>query len=165
MGNTESKPIGKQYVGLQKLHTYGSKPGTPGVVQILLSGSTILNNPLLNKGTAFTKRERELFDLCSLLPYQVNTLEEQTNRVQEQYNELKRPILKNDFMQGKIFPFVRKPRIQIPLLKQKIDVGIHDQNETLFYSFIIRNLKELLPIIYTPTEGEYIKRYFLLKQQ
>ncbi|KAI9492228.1 malate dehydrogenase [Zychaea mexicana] len=101
-----------------------------------MSGQSILNQPLLNKGSAFTKRERELFNLCSLLPYQVNTLEEQTNRLQEQYNQLKRPIIKNAFMQN-----------------------IHDQNETLFYNFILRNLKDILPIIYTPTEGEYIASY------
>ncbi|KAI8147866.1 hypothetical protein BJV82DRAFT_698354 [Fennellomyces sp. T-0311] len=136
MGNTESKPIGSQPSEVQKLHTYGNKQGTPSIVRTCLTGKAILNNPLLNKGTAFTKRERELFDLCSLLPYQVNTLDQQIDRVQGQLDELKRPILKNGFMQG-----------------------IHDQNETLFYSFILRNLKQLLPIIYTPTEGEYIKSY------
>ena len=107
MGNTESKFVPPGLAGQQennnirKLHTYGDKPGTPKIVQIYLSGQAVLNQPLLNKGTAFTKRERELFDLCSLLPYQVNTLEQQTNRVQEQFEQLKRPIMKNIFMQSK----------------------------------------------------------------
>lgn len=37
-------------------------------------------------------------------------------------------------------------------------IDIHDQNETLFYNFVIQNLESILPIIYTPTEGEYIAR-------
>lgn len=36
---------------------------------------------------------------------------------------------------------------------------IHEQNETLFYNFIIKNLNRILPVIYTPTEGEYIQRF------
>ncbi|KAG2220261.1 hypothetical protein INT45_009876 [Circinella minor] len=121
---------------IRKLHTYGDKPGTPKIVRIYLSGHAILNQPLLNKGTAFTKRERELLELCSLLPYQVNTLEQQTDRVQKQFEQLKRPIVKNIFMQN-----------------------IHDQNETMYYNFILRDLKRILPIIYTPTEGEYIAKH------
>ncbi|KAI9263113.1 hypothetical protein BDA99DRAFT_481698 [Phascolomyces articulosus] len=137
MGNVESKSLsGEQQYGIRKLHTYGDSPGNSTVVKIFLTGQAILNQPLLNKGSAFTKRERELFNLCSLLPYQVNSLEEQTNRVQEQFEQLKKPILKNEMMQI-----------------------IHDQNETLFYSFVLRDLKRILPIIYTPTEGEYISKY------
>ncbi|KAI9316459.1 hypothetical protein BX666DRAFT_1859077 [Dichotomocladium elegans] len=119
-----------------KTHTYGDHPGNPKKVQTTLAGQAILECPLLNKGTAFSKKEREDFHLCSLLPYEVNSLDEQIDRLQGQYDDLKRPILKNVLMQN-----------------------IHDQNETLFYKFIIKNIETILPIIYTPTEGEYIESY------
>lgn len=82
-------------------HTYGDKPGNQSKITTSLTGQVLLSHPLLNKGTAFTKEEREKFQLRSLLPYKVNTLEEQTARMQEQYDQLKRPIIKNTFMQSK----------------------------------------------------------------
>ncbi|KAI7878612.1 hypothetical protein K492DRAFT_132506 [Lichtheimia hyalospora FSU 10163] len=119
-----------------KVDTYGDQPGNPEHVKTCLAGQAILDKPLLNKGTGFTKKEREQFRLCSLLPYKINTLDEQTARLKDQYDKLKRPIIKNAFMQN-----------------------IHDQNETLFYNFVIQNLESILPIIYTPTESEYIASY------
>ncbi|KAJ8655459.1 hypothetical protein O0I10_008953 [Lichtheimia ornata] len=119
-----------------KVDTYGDQPGNPERVKTCLAGQAILDKPLLNKGTAFTKKEREKLRLCGMLPYKINTLDEQTARLKEQYDKLQRPIIKNAFMQN-----------------------IHDQNETLFYNFVIQNLESILPIIYTPTESEYIASY------
>lgn len=55
------------------------------VIITTLKGKEILSNPFLNKGVAFTKEEREDLGLDGLLPPQVLTLDEQVNRVYEQY--------------------------------------------------------------------------------
>ncbi|KAI8391308.1 uncharacterized protein BYT42DRAFT_490613 [Radiomyces spectabilis] len=119
-----------------KTHTYGEKPGNQPIVETCLKGQLLLNHPLLNKGSAFSKEERDQFELASLLPYTHSSLEDQTARIEEQYKQLKSPIVKNQFLQS-----------------------VQQQNEVLFYDFILRNLEEVLPIIYTPTEGEFIESY------
>lgn len=85
-----------------KVDTYGDQPGNPERVKTCLAGQAILDKPLLNKGTAFTKKERDKLRLCSLLPYKINTLDEQTARLKEQYDKLQRPIIKNAFMQSNV---------------------------------------------------------------
>jgi malate dehydrogenase (oxaloacetate-decarboxylating) len=64
-------------------------------------GQELLDRPLLNKGSAFSKDERNMFSLTSLLPYQVDTLEQQLTRVGEQYDSIDSPIHKNNFLQSK----------------------------------------------------------------
>jgi malate dehydrogenase (oxaloacetate-decarboxylating) len=101
-----------------------------------LTGAALLHAPSLNKGTAFTKEEREEFDLTNLLPAKINTLDEQVKRAYEQYQSRQTALEKNTFMTSLKF-----------------------QNEVLFYRLIQDHLKEMFSIIYTPTEGDAIANY------
>ena len=93
-------------------------------------GYDLLNDPLLNKGTGFTDRERELFELHGLLPPTVATLDEQVSRRLQAFRQLS-----DDFQR---YLFLR---------------GLQDTNEVLFYALLVRHLEEMLPIVYTPTVG------------
>ncbi|KIP03206.1 hypothetical protein PHLGIDRAFT_111171 [Phlebiopsis gigantea 11061_1 CR5-6] len=101
-----------------------------------LRGDTILTHPTYNKGTGFPLSERKEFGLTGRLPYRVNTLDEQCHRAYDQLKTRDTPIRKNTFLQS-----------------------LKDQNWVLYYSLIQRHLKELIPIIYTPTQGDAIANY------
>jgi malic enzyme len=91
-------------------------------------GATLLKTSVLNKGTAFTREERELFGLVGLLPDHVADIDEQLDRVANQIHYKVGEMDKNVYLNG-----------------------LMDRNETLFYRFLIENLEEMVPIIYTPT--------------
>ena len=101
-----------------------------------LSGRMLLENPLLNKGTAFTEEERSELDLHGLLPPKVETLEEQCRRAYKAFAIKPTPILKHIYLRS-----------------------LQDTNETLFYALVQRHLQEMLPIIYTPVVGQACQRY------
>lgn len=98
-------------------------------VRVALRGDAILNDPHWNKGTGFTQNERKQFALTGRLPYRVNTLDEQCQRAYDQLVSLDTPLRKNSFLQS-----------------------LKEQNTVLFYQLLLRHLRELMPIIYTPTE-------------
>jgi malate dehydrogenase (oxaloacetate-decarboxylating) len=100
-------------------------------VDVALEGTSLLTDPLLNKGTAFSEEERTAFHLHGLLPPHVSTLEEQIDR--------RLRGLRNFETNLERYLFLR---------------GLQDANETLFYALLTRNLSELLPLVYTPTVGE-----------
>ena len=102
----------------------------------LPTGQAILRNPLLNKGTAFTRAERQALRLEGLLPPRVFTIEEQVQRVMENYR-------------GK----------QTDLERYIHLIGLQDRNETLFYKVLTTHLEEMLPIVYTPTVGLACQRF------
>jgi malate dehydrogenase (oxaloacetate-decarboxylating) len=104
-------------------------------IEINLAGFDLLNRPLLNKGTAFTESERDLFHLHGLLPSHVGTLEEQVTR------RLRAAQHRNGFRR---YAFLR---------------DLQDMNETLFYALLVRHIEELLPLVYTPTVGEGCQRF------
>lgn len=95
------------------------------------AGPLLLETPLLNKGSAFTERERRTFNLMGLLPPRYETIEEQVERAYMQYRSFDEPINKHIYLRA-----------------------LQDNNETLFYRLISKHLVEMLPIIYTPTVGE-----------
>jgi malate dehydrogenase (oxaloacetate-decarboxylating)(NADP+) len=102
----------------------------------LPTGIHLLQDPLLNKGTAFTEEERDRFGLRGLLPARVSTMEQQLVRVLENFR--------------------RKPSD----LEKYINLrALHDRNETLFYRLLIENPDEMTPIVYTPTVGLACQRY------
>ncbi|KAF8990396.1 hypothetical protein BDQ17DRAFT_1371957 [Cyathus striatus] len=111
------------------------KPPLPPL-RLALRGDTILTRPRFNKGTAFPLAERQSFGLVGRLPQKVNSLDEQCDRAYEQLQARDTPIRKNSFLQS-----------------------LKDQNWTLYYALISRHLKELVPVIYTPTQAEAIMRY------
>jgi malate dehydrogenase (oxaloacetate-decarboxylating) len=106
------------------------------VIITTLKGKEVLSNPFLNKGTAFTKEEREELGLDGLLPPQVLTLDEQVNRVYDQYSMRTTNLFKNGLL-----------------------YDLYNRNVVLFYRLLKDHLAEMLPIIYTPTVGEAIQTY------
>ncbi|OBT87425.1 hypothetical protein VE02_04689 [Pseudogymnoascus sp. 03VT05] len=109
---------------------------TSGAQDCAVNGSALLNTPYFNKGSAFPSEERVEFNLTGLLPHNVQTLEQQVQRAYEQYSELQNDLAKNTFM-----------------------TSMRDQNEVLFYRLIQDHIKEMYPIIYTPTEGTAIQNF------
>ncbi|MGN4446186.1 oxaloacetate-decarboxylating malate dehydrogenase [Bacillus cereus group sp. MYBK79-1] len=110
--------------------------GSNGSLETTLRGVEVLSTPLLNKGVAFTQDEREELGLKGLLPPAVLTLEEQARRAYEQFCSQPDDLLKNVYL-----------------------TALHDRNEVLFYRILTNHLREMLPIVYTPTVGVAIQRY------
>jgi malate dehydrogenase (oxaloacetate-decarboxylating) len=106
------------------------------VIRTRLSGYDLLNDPRLNKGTAFTEEERDAFALHGLLPPHIGTLEDQLERRKKALENQPTSFAKYSFMRD-----------------------LQDSNETLFYALISHNIEELLPIVYTPTVGEGCQRF------
>lgn len=105
---------------------------------LALRGHALLGSPRFNKGTAFPLSERTTFGLEGRLPYRTNTLDEQCERAYEQLMQRDTPIRKNTFLQS-----------------------LKEQNWTLYYALLTRHLKELVPVIYTPTEVSDCFLFFL----
>ena len=100
------------------------------------AGPILLEFPLLNKGSAFSRDERNEFNINGLLPETVETIEEQAERSWQQYQEFKNNIDKHVFLRN-----------------------IQDTNETLFYRVLADHLQEMMPIIYTPTVGTACEQF------
>ena len=105
-------------------------------VSIRYRGARLLNHPLHNKSTAFTREEREQFGLEGLLPDRVSSMEQQAQRA---YGNIAR---KTDDLEKYIGM-----------------AALQDRNEHLFYRLLIDNFAELLPIVYTPTVGRACQEY------
>jgi malate dehydrogenase (oxaloacetate-decarboxylating)(NADP+) len=99
-------------------------------------GVQILSDPLLNKGTAFTERERDVLGLRGLLPPRIFTLDEQVQR--------------------SLTAVRQKPTA---LEKYIYLVNLQNRNEVLFYRLVVDNIEEMAPLIYTPTVGEACTKY------
>ena len=108
----------------------------PQALQISLSGFNLINSPRLNKGTAFSEQERDVFDLHGLLPPHVGTLDEQIARRMHALDRQPTPFSKYAFLRD-----------------------LQDTNETLFYALVVRNVEQMLPLVYTPTVGEGCQRF------
>lgn len=100
------------------------------------AGPALLETPLLNKGSAFTREERAAFNLTGLLPPRYETIEEQAARAYMQYSSFDEPINKHIYLRV-----------------------VQDNNETLFHRLLQNHLEEMLPIIYTPTVGDACERF------
>ncbi|GAC16069.1 NAD-dependent malic enzyme [Aliiglaciecola lipolytica] len=100
------------------------------------AGPSLLETPLLNKGSAFTARERENFNLTGLLPPRYESIEEQVERAYMQYSSFTSPINKHIYLRA-----------------------IQDNNETLFYRLVQSHIDEMMPIIYTPTVGDACEQF------
>ena len=96
----------------------------------------ILNNPFLNKGTAFTNEERQELGLVGLLPPYVQTLEEQAAQTYHHYQ-----------------------RKQSNLEKRLFLMEIFNTNRTVFYYLFSQHIKEFNPIVYDPTIADTIEGY------
>jgi malate dehydrogenase (oxaloacetate-decarboxylating) len=103
---------------------------------VSLSGYDLIDSPRFNKGTAFSDHERDVFDLHGLLPPHVGTLDEQIERRMEAMRAQPTSFNKYSFLRD-----------------------LQDTNETLFYALLVRNIEEMLPLVYTPTVGEGCQRF------
>jgi malate dehydrogenase (oxaloacetate-decarboxylating)(NADP+) len=99
-------------------------------------GVALLQDPALNKGTAFTEAERDTLHLRGLLPPHVSSQEQQLGRVLENF------------------------RRQSTDLEKYISLrSLHDRNEALFFRLLMDYPDEMMPIVYTPTVGLACQRY------
>ena len=103
---------------------------TEEVVETALSGQMLLENPLLNKGSAFPEEERAAFNLLGLLPPHVASMEDQLARTYENYSRKESDLERYIYL-----------------------ASLHDRNETLFFRLVSEHIKEMTPIVYTPTVG------------
>lgn len=99
----------------------------------------ILEDALVNKGTAFTAEEREELGLTGLLPYHVSTIEEQVKRRYTNFSEQGSDLAKYSFLNS-----------------------LQNRNTTLFYRLIMEHINEMVPLIYTPTVGNVSVQYSTL---
>jgi malate dehydrogenase (oxaloacetate-decarboxylating) len=99
-------------------------------IETRLFGYELLNDPLLNKGTAFNEAERDVFELHGLLPPNVASLDEQVDRRMQAFRLLSNELARYIFLRG-----------------------LQDTNEVLFYAVLVRNLEGMLPVVYTPAVG------------
>ncbi|MFV0561185.1 MAG: malolactic enzyme [Enterococcus sp.] len=102
----------------------------------MLTGLNLLNNPFLNKGTAFTKEERKKYNLTGMLPSAVQTLEQQSVQAYGQY------LSKPSDLEKRIFL-----------------MNLFNTNRTLFYRLMGEHLVEFMPIVYDPVVADSIEQY------
>jgi malate dehydrogenase (oxaloacetate-decarboxylating) len=105
-------------------------------IETHLTGQLLLDNPLLNKGSAFPADERREFGILGLLPLHCSTMEEQLARTYENYKRKESDLERYVFL-----------------------TALQDRNETLFYRLLEEHIGEMTPIIYTPTVGEGCRQY------
>ncbi|QDT95433.1 NAD-dependent malic enzyme [Gimesia aquarii] len=99
-------------------------------------GTLLIEDPILNKGTAFTEQERIENGLLGLLPPHVDTLDEQVDRAYEAFCDFRDNIDKHIFLRQ-----------------------LQDENETLFYRLLLEHITEMMPIVYTPVVGLACQRF------
>jgi malate dehydrogenase (oxaloacetate-decarboxylating) len=99
-------------------------------------GRALTQNPFLNKGTAFTPEERRELDLQGVMPPAVSTMEQQLERVYDNFKAKTSSIEKYIFL-----------------------TSLQDRNETLFFRLLLEHIEEMMPIVYTPTVGEACQRF------
>lgn len=105
-------------------------------LETALSGPALLEQPMLNKGSAFTDSERREFGLLGLLPMNVTSAETQLARIYGNYK-------------SKTTDLERYIHL----------MSLQDRNETAFYRLVSDHLTEMMPIIYTPVVGEACQNY------
>ncbi|KAF0422964.1 malolactic enzyme [Pediococcus pentosaceus] len=97
---------------------------------------SILNNPYLNKGTAFTKEERDQLGLNGLIPPYIQTIDEQVEQVYAQFQTKANDLEKRLFL-----------------------MQIFNENRVLFYKLFSQHVVEFMPIVYDPTIADTIENY------
>ena len=100
------------------------------------AGAALFRCPFANKGETFTKEERAEYGLSGLLPTAVSTVDQQVERMREMLNRFEKPIDKALLLDS-----------------------IRNTNEDLFFQLLTRYTAEYMPVVYTPTVGEYCQRF------
>jgi len=107
-------------------------------IRTALRGAALLNEPALNKGTAFSREERRSLELEALLPWQVETIEQQVERCWSAFRCLGSPLERYAWVQS-----------------------LRERNLTLFHRFLTDHIEAVMPIVYTPTVGAAIQQFSL----
>ncbi len=100
------------------------------------TGIDLLRNPAGTKSTAFSHAERERYKLRGLLPDSIDSMESQLHRALTSMRRKENDIEKYIFLSA-----------------------LQDRNERLFYRLVIDNIREIMPLIYTPTVGQACKEF------
>jgi malate dehydrogenase (oxaloacetate-decarboxylating) len=100
------------------------------IAALSLKGMTLLDDPSLNRSTAFTQEERSALGLDGLLPPVIETLDQQVVRAYEAFKQKDNDLERNIYLRQ-----------------------LQDSNETLFYRLLLDHVEEMTPIVYTPTVG------------
>jgi malate dehydrogenase (oxaloacetate-decarboxylating) len=103
---------------------------------VSLRGRGLLLNPHTNKGSAFTRRERDELDIGGLLPPAVCTMHQQLDRTYENFKVKTTSLEKFVYLSS-----------------------LQDRNETLFYRLVLEHIEEMMPVVYTPVVGEACQKY------
>jgi malate dehydrogenase (oxaloacetate-decarboxylating) len=111
-------------------------------VETSRTGSSLLEYPLLNKGTAFSEQERIALGLRGLLPPHVENMQSQIERAYEALQQKSVDIEKHIYLRA-----------------------LQDTNETLFYGLVQAHLAEIMPLIYTPVVGDACQRFSEIYRQ
>ena len=96
----------------------------------------VLQDPISNRGVAFSQAERDRLGLTGRLPSAVLTLDQQALRAYQQLQRQPDDLAKNVYLEQ-----------------------LHDRNETLYYRVLADHLAELLPVVYDPTVGDAIEKF------
>ena len=121
----------QRFVQNSKSLRYASSIYTTGVHTKELGGSQLILDPSTNQGMGFPIKVRQMLGMHGLLPPHVATQEEQLERCWFNFNKLEDSMAK--------YKFLRELR---------------NRNEKLYYKMLLSDLKQLMPIVYTPTVGE-----------
>jgi malate dehydrogenase (oxaloacetate-decarboxylating) len=112
-------------------------PATGGrYLAVAARGVVVQDDPILNKGTCFTREERVALGLEGLLPPGVATHQEQEARAYGNYRKAGEDVQRYLFL-----------------------AALQDRNETLFYRLLLDHMDEMAPIVYTPTVGKVCEQY------
>jgi malate dehydrogenase (oxaloacetate-decarboxylating)(NADP+) len=109
---------------------------TPGPLRKVTRGEVILQDPTMNKGTAFSEMERDALGIRGLLPPRVFSEDEQLVRVMSNYRRKTSDLERYIYL-----------------------IALQDRNETLFYRTLMEHIDEMMPIVYTPTVGEACREF------
>lgn len=105
-------------------------------IELDLTPEQILDTPLINKGTAFTQKERDELRLNGYLPHHISTIEQQAARRHTNFTQQPSQLSKFLFLSS-----------------------LQNRNEVLFYKLVSEHITEMLPLIYTPTVGDVSVQY------
>jgi len=114
-------------MSVERYQKWRDQKGKP-FIPVSVDGVELINDRNLNKGSAFTKEERDVFHLEGLIPPSTGTFQDQKARVYEGYCSASTDIDKYIYLRS-----------------------LQDRNETLFYGILEEHLEEMIPIIYIPT--------------
>ncbi|KAG6955801.1 hypothetical protein JG688_00011731 [Phytophthora aleatoria] len=128
------EPTGSEHDTLDTYLTTLKKYNPP--IKTGLKGLNIIHDPLYNKGTGFPHVERDRLGLRGLVPPRRLTVEAQLTKLYDTFCLEKDPLSKSRFL-----------------------TDLHDRNETLFFRLLIKHMKEMAPIVYTPTVGVVCQKF------